>query len=345
MARLVFDGDQFCGGVVIDSRFVLTARHCVEACPCFINRLDWRRCRNSCIVKLRVYDDFSTGSETLQTIENVFFPQGLPFVSRRVATDVFDIALIKLEKDINDCDGSSNCWPISPITLASPSTPVSQRSVLRALGWGAQDQTGVQSRYLRQVDLRLASMVDCRCPSFYELKTMIGADGRDACGGDSGGPLIKEEADGSFLLVGILSGGGLNCSSLGDPNYDWTNETGRWMRVSSFRDWLDSIIFQETSVIDGDWSEWGAWFSCSKECGGTQQRVRQCDDPKPRNGGQDCGDDFIQTRPCGGVCGDAEVGRGRGFFDIIQDAWKDLVGKQAEATASGLTNCTEKCLN
>ena len=59
-------------------------------------------------------------------------------------------------------------------------------------------------------------------------------------------------------------------------------------------------------LVDGDWSEWGAWFSCSKECGGTQQRVRQCDDPKPRNGGQDCGEDFIQTRPCGGVCASAE---------------------------------------
>ena len=98
----------------------------------------------------------------------MFFPQGLPFVSRRVATEVFDIALIKLgestdlsiflsqiyvEKDINDCDGSSNCWPISPITLASPSTLVSQRSVLRVLGWGAQDQTGVQSRSLSPVCL------------------------------------------------------------------------------------------------------------------------------------------------------------------------------------------------
>ena len=41
---------------------------------------------------------------------------------------------------------------------------------------------------------------------------------------------------------------------------------------------------------------------------------------------------------------------GKGLIDTIQDSFKDLVGKQAEATASGLcntglTNCTEKCLN
>ena len=41
---------------------------------------------------------------------------------------------------------------------------------------------------------------------------------------------------------------------------------------------------------------------------------------------------------------------GKGLMDTIQDSFKDLVGKQAEATASGLcntglTNCTERCLN
>ena len=62
----------------------------------------------------------------------------------------------------------------------------------------------------------------------------------------TGGPLITEEKDGSFTLVGILSGGGLNCSLLKDPNYDWKNKTGKWMRVGSFEKWIQSIIFQET---------------------------------------------------------------------------------------------------
>ena len=58
----------------------------------------------------------------------------------------------------------------------------------------------------------------------------------------TGGPLITEEKDGSFTLVGILSGQGLDCSKLGDPNYDGKDERGLWMRVGSFDDWIQSRI-------------------------------------------------------------------------------------------------------
>ena len=51
----------------------------------------------------------------------------------------------------------------------------------------------------------------------------------------TGGPLLTEEEDGSFTLVGILRGGGLDCSELEDPDYNSENKTGKWMRVSSYR--------------------------------------------------------------------------------------------------------------
>ena len=46
--------------------------------------------------------------------------------------------------------------------------------------------------------------------------------------------------------MGILSGGGLNCTLLGDPTYNWKNETGRWSKVGAFERWIQSIIYQET---------------------------------------------------------------------------------------------------
>ena len=93
-----------------------------------------------------------------------------------------------LEKDINECEDSSICWPISPIPLATESTIVNKNSVLRALGWGAYDNTGAQSRYLMQVDLRFNSTYEknCNCLPYYQLRTTVGATGQDTCKGDSG---------------------------------------------------------------------------------------------------------------------------------------------------------------
>ena len=62
----------------------------------------------------------------------------------------------------------------------------------------------------------------------------------------TGGPLITEEDDGNFTLVGILSGGGIDCSRLDDPNYNTENKTGRWMRVGSLEKWIKNKIYEET---------------------------------------------------------------------------------------------------
>ncbi|XP_036384596.1 A disintegrin and metalloproteinase with thrombospondin motifs 3-like [Megalops cyprinoides] len=40
---------------------------------------------------------------------------------------------------------------------------------------------------------------------------------------------------------------------------------------------------------DGNWGSWGSFSSCTRSCGtGVQYRTRQCDSPRPANGGQDC---------------------------------------------------------
>lgn len=57
--------------------------------------------------------------------------------------------------------------------------------------------------------------------------------------------------------------------------------------------------------INGVWSNWGSWSSCTVSCGGgNKQRTRQCDNPAPSNGGQQCpGNDqsstTCSTTPCG----------------------------------------------
>ena len=54
-------------------------------------------------------------------------------------------------------------------------------------------------------------------------------------------------------------------------------------------------------TVDGRWSNWGSWSSCSRTCGtGVKRRGRGCDDPQPQNGGDDCSGSDEQINYCEG---------------------------------------------
>lgn len=51
--------------------------------------------------------------------------------------------------------------------------------------------------------------------------------------------------------------------------------------------------------VNGGWSLWGAWGSCSKSCGdGSQVRMRNCTSPPPSNGGALCVGSSSQSQSC-----------------------------------------------
>ena len=52
-------------------------------------------------------------------------------------------------------------------------------------------------------------------------------------------------------------------------------------------------------IINGGWSSWTSWNTCSKSCGsGKQHRVRQCDNPKPSRNGRTCQGKALDERLC-----------------------------------------------
>ncbi|KAL5270907.1 hypothetical protein ACHWQZ_G001540 [Mnemiopsis leidyi] len=56
---------------------------------------------------------------------------------------------------------------------------------------------------------------------------------------------------------------------------------------------------EQPCPVDGDWSDYGEWSTCSEECGGgTQTRSKECNNPTPAYGGADCEGDATQTRNC-----------------------------------------------
>ena len=52
-------------------------------------------------------------------------------------------------------------------------------------------------------------------------------------------------------------------------------------------------------LVNGGWSEWGSWTSCSHTCGGgSQTRMRTCTNPPPSGGGADCQGGNSQSQSC-----------------------------------------------
>ena len=56
-------------------------------------------------------------------------------------------------------------------------------------------------------------------------------------------------------------------------------------------------LYSELRPVDGSWSSYGAWSSCSVTCGGgTKTRTRTCEGRE--NGGDDCRGDSGERRSC-----------------------------------------------
>uniref|UniRef100_A0A8D2L3M7 SCO-spondin n=1 Tax=Varanus komodoensis TaxID=61221 RepID=A0A8D2L3M7_VARKO len=105
------------------------------------------------------------------------------------------------------------------------------------------------------------------------------------------------------------------------------------------RDEFDSrSCFLRACPVSGAWAGWGEWSDCDAECrGGVRSRARACADPPPKNGGQPCPGDAVQTEPCNQQpCGDARGG--------WPDCGPDMVYVQAEHCQRGLVApCPQAC--
>ena len=53
-------------------------------------------------------------------------------------------------------------------------------------------------------------------------------------------------------------------------------------------------------AVNGAWSDWMPWSSCSASCGtdGQETRSRLCNNPAPSNGGEQCEGDSSEDRQC-----------------------------------------------
>jgi secreted trypsin-like serine protease len=199
MALIHLDGSARCGGIIISSRWVLTAAHCVTA-----------EFGSSYVIS----GPPSAYTVIVGTVQNTTEdPVGVRQVLVSRAYDftklTYDIALLELETPLTFNE------TVRPARIAT--NKVSSGDELIAIGWGMTETLELSSA-LRYATLKVESASKCRIlvPEWinHNVDWICTGDtpGSGICFGDSGGPLIlptlpDEDKDFAAYVVGIASFG------------------------------------------------------------------------------------------------------------------------------------------
>ena len=81
------------------------------------------------------------------------------------------------------------------------------------------------------------------------------------------------------------------------------------------------IVFFLSVLVDGGWSTWSSWNTCSKSCAtGQQERTRNCTKPSPSNGGRNCVGPSREDQACNTQnCPGDDLRTGTSLFVLINN--------------------------
>ncbi|XP_067131370.1 transmembrane protease serine 9-like [Centruroides vittatus] len=211
-----------CGGVLINSLYVLTAAHCQ---PGFLGSL----------MVLLGEHDLTGDYELLKPVKKKVKRM---IVHREYNSQTLenDLALLELESEVRFQSH------IIPICLPDRWEDFTGQ-IAYVTGWGKLSHGGTLPTVLQEVRVPIIS--NSRCQQMFlaaghvkairDTFVCAGYDsgGQDSCEGDSGGPLMVRREDERWVLVGTVSHG-IRCA---DPNLP-----GVYMRTAAYRAWIDNNV-------------------------------------------------------------------------------------------------------